>query len=405
MSLDEPAPDTSAPATADAGASFQSGPVVTLAAGHASHDTYIGFLPVLLPHFVERFALSNTLAGWLSAFTQLPSILQPVFGHLADRLVLRWVVILGPAVTATLMSLVGWAPSYAVLGMLLAAAGVMSAAFHAVGSAAAGRLSARHLGRGLSLWMVGGELGSALGPVLAATALTILTMKELGFLMVLGWGASFLLYLQLRKAPLQAVSGDDRPHWRHSLGRMRRIMVLMGGLILLRAMAVSAPWVFAPLLLKEEGSSGFAAGAAATLFLAAGMVGTLAAGWLSDRVGRRTVLIFGVLTGPIGVLLFVALHGWPRYLFLAVAGATLVSLHPVYMALVQESFPESRGLANAVYLSMVFVISSAAAVVVGALGDAAGLRWAFVISALVTYLSVPLILLLPREGRAARAAG
>jgi len=380
-------------------AAFRPGGVLTVTAGHAAHDTYVGFVPVLLPSFVERFALSNTLAGWLSAFTQIPSVLQPVFGHLADRLVLRWVVILGPAITATLMSLAGWAPSYPVLALLLTIVGISSAAFHAVGSAAAGRLSLRHLGKGLSLWMVGGELGSALGPVLAAAALTVLTMKQLGLLMVLGWGASFLLYLRLRKTPLQAVAGTERPHWRDSLGRMRRIMLLMGALVVLRAMAVSAPWVFAPLLLKEEGSSGFVAGAAVTLFQTAGMMGTIAAGWLGDRLGRRTVLLFGVLAGPASLLLFVGLHGWARFLFLALAGAALVSLHPVYMALVQESFPESRGLANAMYLAMVFVISSGAAVAVGALGDGVGLRWAFVISALVAFLSIPLILALPADTR------
>ena len=67
------------------------------------------------------------------------------------------------------------------------------------------------------------------------------------------------------------------------------------------------------------------------------------------------------------------------------------------MALVQETFPESRGLANALYLSTVFVVSSAAAVVVGILGDGIGLRPAFVVSALITLLSVPLILVLPRD--------
>ncbi|MBP1632048.1 MAG: putative Arabinose efflux permease family protein [Acidobacteria bacterium] len=404
MSLDETIPPTTGPPPPPE-AGFPAGRVLTVSAGHAAHDTYAGFLPVLLPHFVERFTLSNTQAGWLSAFASLPSILQPVFGHLADRLVLRWVVILAPAITATLMSLTGWAPSYLALAFLLGAAGLSSAAFHAVGSAAAGRLSARHLGRGMSLWMVGGELGSTLGPMLAAAALTVLTMKELGLVMVLGWAASFLLYLQLRRVPLQGVSGADRPHWRHSLGRMRRLMLLMGALILLRALALSAASVFSPLLLKGEGSSGFVAGAAVALFQAAGVAGTLAAGWLSDRLGRRPVLLFGVLAGPAGLLLFVSLHGWVRFAFLALAGATLVSLHPVYMALVQESFPESRGLANAVYLSMVFVISSAAAVAVGALGDALSLRWAFVVGALVTLLSLPLLLLLPRQERVAGAAG
>ena len=399
MSLIEETPETTEAAAA-ADASFRPAGVLTVAAGHAAHDTYVGFLPVLLPHFVERFALSNTQAGWLSAFTQMPSILQPVFGHLADRLVLRWMVILTPAVTATLMSLAGWAPTYALLALLLATVGVSSAAFHAVGSATAGRLSVRHLGRGLSLWMVGGELGSALGPIIVAGSLTLLTIKGLAWLMVLGWAASFLLYRQLSRAPLHPVAAADRPRLRHSLGRMRRVMLLMGALVVLRAMATTAPWVFAPLYLKEEGSSGFVAGAAVALFLAAGMAGTLGAGWISDRVGRRAVLLFGVLAGPAGLLGFTLLQGWARFPFLALAGAALVSLHPVCMALVQGTFPESRGLANAIYLSMAFVISSGAAVVVGALGDGIGLRWAFVVSALITFLSIPVILVLPGKRRA-----
>jgi FSR family fosmidomycin resistance protein-like MFS transporter len=388
---EEPAPD----------ASFRAGPIITISAGHAAHDTYIGFLPILLPSFVERFGLSNTKAGALSAFTQLPSLLQPVFGHLADRLALRWMVTLFPGVTATLMSLTGWAPAYAVLALLLTAAGVSSAAFHAVASATAGRLSARHLGRGMSVWMVGGELGSALGPLLAAGALAVLTIKELAWLMLLGWAASLFLHLQLRRLP--ACFGNlERPHWRLALGRMRRVMGIVSALAVLRAMALSAPWTFGPILLQEEGHGGLASGAALTLYLTAGMVGTLAAGWLSDRVGRRLILLLGSVIGPAGLLLFIAVGGWSRFIFLAVAGAATVALHPVCMALVQGTFPENRGLANALYLSTVFVVSSASAVAVGALGDAIGLRTAFVVSGAVTFLSIPLIFLLPPDRKALR---
>src|SRR3990172_4003722 len=179
---------------------------MTVAAGHTVHDTYVGFVPVLLPHFVERFALTNTKAGWLAACTQMPSILQPFFGPLADRLVLRWVVMLAPAVTATLMSLAGWAPGYLGLAVLLSMVGLSSAAFHAVGSATAGHLSGPPLGKGLSVWMVGGELGRVLGPILAGGALALLTLKGLSWLMVLGWTASFVLYRRLRLAPLHAVA-------------------------------------------------------------------------------------------------------------------------------------------------------------------------------------------------------
>jgi len=396
--LEDVAPDSAETPAPDP--SFQAGFVVAISTGHAAHDTYVGFLPVLLPSFVERFGLSNTRAGALSAFTQLPSLLQPLFGHLADRLALRWMVTLAPAVTATLMSLMGWAPTYAILALVLSTVGISSAAFHAVASATAGRLSARQLGRGMSIWMVGGELGSALGPLLAAGALSLLTLKGLAWLMLGGWAASFVLHLQLRRIPPGSLP-TARPHWRFALGRMRRTLGIVTALAVLRGMALSAPWTFGPILLKQEGRSDLLAGAALTLYLAAGMVGTLGAGWLSDRLGRRVILLFGTLAGPGGLLLFIAVDGWPRFIFLAVAGAATVALHPVCMALVQEKFPESRGLANALYLSTVFIISSVAAVLVGALGDAIGLRSAFVISGAITFLGIPLIFLLPRDGRSA----
>jgi len=394
------APDTGEPAPA---AAFQAGPVFALAGGHMAHDVSTNTVPMLLAHFVARFGLSNTLAGWLAACTSLPALLQPVFGHLADRLALRWMVILGPAASATLMSLAGWVSGYAVLALVFISAGITSAAFHAVGSSAAGRVSARHLGRDLSIWMVGGELGATLGPILAAGILTGLGLRGFTLLLIVGWGSSLILYRQLRRVPFHPAARVQRPPARRSLQKMRRLMLIMIGLVVLRAMALSAPTVFAPIMIKQEGGSDLLAGAAVTLFQAAGMAGTLAAGWLSDRVGRRLILACASVIGPAGLLLFIAVGGWSRFLFLTLAGLATVAIHPVCMAIVQESFPESRGLANALYLSSVFVISSVAAVVIGALGDAIGLRTAFVISGAVTFLSIPLVLLLPRGSRPAAA--
>jgi len=403
VSLAAPAPHPPEEPPLAGDSRFRPADVLTVAASHAVHDSFTGFVPVLLPHFVERLALSNVLAGWLAAFTQLPSILQPLFGHLADRFVLRWVVMLAPAVTATLMSLAGWAPNYPTLALLFAVAGLSSAAFHAVGSATAGHLSARHLGKGLSVWMVGGELGSVLGPLMVSAALTVATLRGLSWFMTLGWLASLILYLRLRNSPLHPVVSADRPHWRFALGKMRRVMLLMAGLVVLRSLAVSAASVFTPILLKEQGSSGLVAGAGVAPFQASGMAGTLAAGWMSDRVGRRLVLISGVLVGSAALLLFAVLGGWTRFIFLALAGAATVSIHPVCMAIVQESFPESRGLANAVYLSIAFVVFSGAAVAVGALGDGIGLRSTFVVGSGVILLSIPLVLALP--GAARRSSG
>ncbi|MDX2344886.1 MAG: MFS transporter, partial [Acidimicrobiia bacterium] len=125
---------------------FQTAKLVTIAGGHAVHDTYTAFLAPLLPHFVEKFSLTNTAAGMLSVFMQMPGLLQGVIGHLADRTTLRWMVVLGPAVTAILMSSLGWAPGYLAMALLLLLTGFSVAAFHATAPVAVGYLAGRRLG-------------------------------------------------------------------------------------------------------------------------------------------------------------------------------------------------------------------------------------------------------------------
>jgi FSR family fosmidomycin resistance protein-like MFS transporter len=102
---------------------FQTGRVLTISGAHAVHDTYTAFLAPLLPLFITSLALSKTGAGLLTVFLQGPSLLQPFIGHLADRVSLRTFVILAPAVTAVMMSLLGMAPSYAAMALLLVVAG------------------------------------------------------------------------------------------------------------------------------------------------------------------------------------------------------------------------------------------------------------------------------------------
>ena len=177
---------------------FNAGQVTTISAGHAVHDTYTAFLNPLLPAFKENLALSNTWVGLLSVFMQGPSLLQPFIGHLADRVSLRYLVILAPGVSATAMSLLGVAPAYAILALLLMVAGLSSATLHSVAPVMAGRLSGKSLGRGMGFWMVGGELGRTLGPLVigAYFALKPDSLAAMPVLVVGGWQASALLWVR-----------------------------------------------------------------------------------------------------------------------------------------------------------------------------------------------------------------
>jgi FSR family fosmidomycin resistance protein-like MFS transporter len=376
---------------------FQTGKLITIAGGHAVHDSFTAFLAPLLPRFVEKLSLSNTAAGLLSTFLQLPGLLQPVIGHLADRTTLRWLVVLGPAVTATAMSVLGWAPTYAVLALLLLLAGLSVAAFHATAPVAVGYLAGKQLGRGMGFFMVGGELGRTIGPLVVVSALAVMSLESMAFLALAGIATSVVLHIRLRDASLRGGGDGERIPWRTAVRAMRGLMLLLAGLVAVRSMMMMSVTIFLPIFLTEEGTSIWLAGAALSIVEAAGIAGALAGGWLSDHVGRKAVLVFGHIAAPSALLLFLVADGAVRIALLPVIGFTLLAIPPVIMAIVQERFPETRALANGLFLSINFAIRSVAAITFGAVGDVFGLNTAMLIAAFATFGGLPLIWLLFRR--------
>ncbi len=374
---------------------LQTGRVLTISAGHAVHDTYTAFLSPLLPVFIEKLALSNAQAGLLTVFNQAPSLLQPLIGHLADRLTLRFIVILTPAVTATGMSLLGVAPDYLVLAFLLTVVGLSSATLHSVGPVIAGRLSGRNLGRGMGFWMVGGELGRTLGPLIIVAAIQFLGLGGTPWLMIGGWLTSLLLYFALSDVGARpAVTAQGLP-WQQALRVMGPLLVPLAGIIIVRSFMSAALTTYLPIFLTTEGAELWFAGVSLSILEAAGVVGALLGGSLSDQLGRRTVLLISLLATPALMLLFVAASGWVRLPLLLALGLTSLSVTPVLMALVQESSPQNRALANGTYMSLSFLIRSGVVVLVGAMGDLWGMRAAFIASAVIPLLGLPFLRLLP----------
>jgi FSR family fosmidomycin resistance protein-like MFS transporter len=377
--------------------SFQTGRVVTISAAHGVHDTYTAFLPSLLPVFISSLMLSKTEAGLLTVFLQAPSLLQPFIGHLADRISLRYLVILAPGVSAVMMSLLGLAPMYAVLALLLMLAGISSACLHAVGPVMAGRLSGSRLGRGMGFWMVGGELGRTLGPIVIVSALQILAPRSTPWLMVAGLSMSVLLLVLLRDVAGRPPDAAEALSWAEALRSLGPLLAPLIGIIIVRSFMVSALTTYLPTFLSEEGTGLVLAGASLSLLEGAGVVGALLGGSLSDRLGRRTVLFVSMLATPLLMFAFLAADGWLHIPLLLLLGLSALSVGPVIMALVQESLPENRALANGLYMAISFVLRSGVIMVIGGIGDLLSLRSAFTVSAVAPLLGLPIILLLPRK--------
>jgi len=376
---------------------IQRGGVLTLSAGHAVHDTYAAFLSPLLPAFIENLALSKTEAGLLSVFYQIPSLLQPAIGHLADRVSLRHLVIVAPAAIAVSMSLLGVAPAYGFLALLLTVAGIASATLHAVGPAMTGKLSGSKLGQGMGLWMVGGELGRTLGPLVVVTAIQFLTLRGTPWLMVGGFVASLLLYLRLKGVSGSASHSQVGLPQRPALRAMASFLVPLVGLLLARAFFVVALGTFLPTFLTEEGADLWFAGVSLSILEGAGVVGALVGGSLSDRLGRRRMIAASLVGTPILMLAFLATAGWVRFPLLVLLGLVALSITPVLMAVVQETFPENRALANGVYQACNFLIRSGAVVVLGVISDRFSMHTAFAVSAVIPLVGLPFLRLLPSK--------
>jgi len=378
---------------------FQTDRVTTIAAAHAAHDVYTSFLPALLPAFIEKLSLSTTQAGALTLFVQLPSLLQPIIGHLADRVSLRYMVILAPAVTAISMSCLGLAPSYAVMALMLVVVGFSTASLHAVAPVMIGRLSGRNLGRGMGFWMVGGEVAYTVGPIVVVSAVQRSGLGGIAWLMIAGVLASAVLFVRLRDVPGRPPDAGQPLPWRQAVRSMSPTLKPLGGIVILRAFVIAALMTYLPTFLTREGTDLWLAGAALSVFQLGGIAGASLGGSLSDRLGRRQVLWVSLVTTAALMAVFLSVVGWVRFLCLLLLGFTVSGIFPVLMAVVQESYPANRALAHGVFMAMSFTMESVAVIAMGAVGDHLGLRAAYIGSAVAPLLCLPLCWRLPINPR------
>jgi FSR family fosmidomycin resistance protein-like MFS transporter len=372
---------------------FRIGNVITITSSHFLNDLYSAFLAPILPLLIEKLSLSYTQAGSLTAFMQFPSLLNPLIGYLDDKINLRLLVIFAPAVTATTMSCLGLAPNYATLSLLLLITGLSIAAFHAPSPAMVVSVSGRQYGKGMSFYMAAGELGRTLGPLLAAWAVTLLTLPGMWRLAILGWLASLFMLTRFRKISfrIQKQSG-----FRAMFPAATHLFIPLLLVVFFRSFLITGLGVYLPTLLESEGASLWAAGSALAIYQFAGVVGALVGGTLSDRLGRKPVLFSVSLLSPFLVLGFLDASSWIQITCLILAGLLSLSAQPVMLALVQDHLPRHRSVANGFFMAFSFVFQSTAAVLIGMMSDRIGLRPAFYYLVGISLLAAPLILLLPK---------
>jgi FSR family fosmidomycin resistance protein-like MFS transporter len=375
---------------------FRTSKVVIIAVGHLTHDIFSASLAPLLPLIIQKLSLSLTLAGTLAAFQQLPSLIDPLLGVLADRGRLRWLVLLAPAITAAGMCLVGVAPNYTLLALLLLTVGISTAIWHTSTPALVARASARRVGQGMSFFMIGGSLGYTLGPLIAVAAVSWWGLEGIWRLFPIALVATALLFWQTRdldgfQPNPKIVNGS----WSDSWQVLKRVMLLVAGILITQGFLQVAFGTYLPTLLASQGASLWIAGASLSIFELAGVLGILLVGVLSDRLNRRKLLVSASLVLPFLVLAFLSAGGWFRIVILLAIGFSAISINPVLMALIQEYSHQRPATANGLYFATMFASRSLIIILVGVLADHFGLRLAFYGCAFLAFLALPFVWFLP----------
>ncbi len=371
-------------------AEFKTGQVLTVAGGHFTHDTSSAFYAPLIPLIQDKLSLGYGSIGFLAMLTQVGGLLTPFIGYLADRISVRYFVIFAPAVTATIMSLIGLAPNYLSLAFMLFAVGISVACFHAPSPSMIANVSGNKLGTGMGMYMAGGELGRTVGPLVVAGSVAWFGLEGMWRLMFVGWVVSGILFVRLNNTKLPARVHKAFP-WRQGL----QVFSLLAWILLTRAFFVSSISTFLPTYMSDVvGSSFWLAAGSLTILEAAGVAGALLSGSLSDRFGRKKVLVFLLFVSPLILFAFLQSASWAYVPLLLFLGFTALATGPILLAVVQETFKNDRAFANGIFMFLNFLTLGLGLLITGLAADQFGLRTTYFATGLIAFLSIPAVLML-----------
>ncbi len=379
---------------------FQLSNVILLSVTHLVNDIFSSFLAPLRPLLIAKFGISLSAASVWDLVMRLPWLLNPLIGIIAERTAARYFVIFTPAVTAVSMSLLGVAPTYTVVTILLFITGISSALFHVPSPVMVKKVSGKYTGRGMSFFMFGGEMARTLGPLIITAAVSLWGLEGTWKLIPFGLVASLILYFKLRKIEISSdVEHKKKPkdYW-NTIKKFMPFFLILIGITLFRSIMKSGLTAFLPTYFyMEKGETLWFSNSALAVFQLAGAVGTVFSGTISDKIGRKTALLIISIVTPGLMALFVTVSGAWSFVFLVLLGLFVFAPGPVLLALVQDVSKDMPVFMNSIYMTISFVTSAISVLFAGIIGDWLGLEKTYLISSLLALGAIPFVFMLKKK--------
>lgn len=365
--------------------------------GHFLNDMMQSVIPAVYPLIKDHFQLSFTEIGLITLTFQLTaSLLQPFVGLYTDKRSLPFSLAIGMGFTFTGLFLVSIASSFSFLLLSVGMIGIGSSVFHPESSRVAHMASGGKKGLAQSIFQVGGNAGSALGPLLAALVVMPYGMQGVGWIsvaalvgMVLLWQVGKWYRRNLHLKPSRHTSGGQSARQAFSKTRVMVALVILLLLIFSKYFYLaSMTSYFTFFLIDKFGISAEQSQIYLFAFLAAVALGTIIGGPIGDRFGRKYVIWFSILgVAPFTLLLPYASLFWTIVLAVII-GVIIASAFSAILVYATDLFPGKVGTIAGLFFGLAFGMGGLGSALLGNLADHTSIEFVFRVCAFLPLIGV-----------------
>ena len=368
---------------------------------HFSGDFFQSIIRPLLPVLATKFSLNMTQVGMITGVaTFMAFLIQPVFGYMADRYRSRLILLLGSFMGAICIPLVGIAPYFWVVLLLIGLGSISSAIYHPTAAGMVSVYAGLRTGLAMSIFGLGGTLGFTVGPIVGSAYVTLFGLHRLPVLILLGVMAFIVLSVMI-PAPDEPENTklDFIGSLKENIGEVWRPIVLIWSIALCRAFLEQSLLTFIPVLTASEGFSLVSVGGIVSLFTVGGSVSAIVCGHLVDRVGFKPVYFFSFALSPPSILLFINSQGLQIYPIAFLSGFLLLATLFPAVALAQKVAPKGRSLVSSIVMGLAMGSAGLLLPLTGKMADVFGIRTVLNCAAFIPLAALLLIRSLPEPGK------
>lgn len=372
-------------------------PTVLLLAGtHFLVDGFGNIFAPLLPLIIPRLNLSLAAAGTLQMlYLMANSVAQLGFGHLADRWRPRALLIAGPLVAVTVVTLVAVAQNVWAIGAALVIGGLGAAAFHPPAAALVHRYAGARRGLSMSFHITSGTLGQAMAPLVFAPVAQHFGLSMVPWLMVPGLLIVGLVLLPRLPRLDRLQEHHDAPGGFAALRPYAKPLTILYFIVVLRTMTAATFSTFTPVMLVGRGMSVAEAGTIAAIYLTATGAGGFIGGPLADRFGPRRVIVLSLVSAVPFLFAAPRLTGPAFIVVVALGGFLLQSTLPVNVTFGQSLAPISAATVSSLMMGFAWGMSGLSVPFTGMLGDRIGIERTMMVMSCVPLFAAALAWPLP----------